>query len=59
MMASISIACLISCAPKKATEEMVSLWIDVESGRWKLPTPPEKKEKDSTKKYFGARLNRN
>ncbi|MCK5609175.1 hypothetical protein KAR91_45290 [Candidatus Pacearchaeota archaeon] len=55
MMAFISIACLISCAPKKATEEMVSLWIDVESGRWKLPTPPEKKEKDSTKKYFGAR----
>jgi len=40
---------------EKFKEEMFSLWMDVESGRWKPPAPPEKKEKDSTKKYFGAR----
>ena len=34
-------------------EKLEQLWVEVESGRWEPPAPPEKKE--SGKKYFGAR----
>ena len=36
-------------------EEIFSVWNDIESGKRKPPMPPEKKEKDSTKKYFGSK----
>jgi len=36
-------------------EEIFSVWNDMESGKRKPPVPPEKKEKDSKKKYFGSK----
>lgn len=39
----------------KFKEGIFAVWNDAESGKLKPPAPPEKKEKDSKKKYFGSR----
>lgn len=38
---------------KEYGEKIDATWVEVESGLWKPPTPPEKK--DSKRKYFGYR----
>ena len=38
---------------KEYVEKIDSIWVEVESGLWKPPTPPEKEE--TKRKYFGYR----